>query len=73
VIKSISLIVLTQFFHFNELQILRQPGYFIFKVFQVKPTIFFYSVLTWPKLDVDDSKFWKNSKTEKKPQMLTNI
>jgi len=29
-IKSISLIVLTQFFHFNELKILRQPGYFIF-------------------------------------------
>jgi len=29
VIKSISFIVLTQFFHFNELKILRQPGYFI--------------------------------------------
>jgi len=29
-IKSISFIVLTQLFHFNELQILRQPGYFIF-------------------------------------------
>jgi len=30
VIKSISFIVLTQFFHFSELKILRQPGYFIF-------------------------------------------
>jgi len=29
-IKSISFIVLTQFFHFNELKFLRQPGYFIF-------------------------------------------
>jgi len=38
VIKSISFIVLTQFFHFNELKILRQPGYLFF---QVKPTIFF--------------------------------
>jgi len=40
-IKSTSFIVLTQFFHFNELKILRQPGYLIF---EVKPTIFFYSV-----------------------------
>jgi len=39
-IKSISFIVLTQFFHVNEIKILRQPGYFFFKV---KPTIFFYS------------------------------
>jgi len=37
-IKSTSFIVLTQFFHFNELKILRQPGYLIF---EVKPTIFF--------------------------------
>jgi len=29
-IKSIFFIVLTQFFHFNELKILRQPGYLIF-------------------------------------------
>jgi len=29
-IKSISFIVLTQFFHFNQLKILRQPGFFIF-------------------------------------------
>jgi len=29
-IKSISFIVLTQFFHFNELKILRQPGYLFF-------------------------------------------
>jgi len=29
-IKSIPFIVLTQFFQFNELKILRQPGYFIF-------------------------------------------
>jgi len=35
--KSISYIVLTQFFNFNELKFLRQPGYFIF---YVKPTIF---------------------------------
>jgi len=37
-IKSISFIVLTHFFQFNQLKILRQPGYFIF---EVKPTIFF--------------------------------
>jgi len=36
-IKSISFIVLTQFFQFNQLKFLRQPGYLIF---QVKPTIF---------------------------------
>jgi len=30
IIKSISFIVLTQFFNFNELKVLRQPGYFIF-------------------------------------------
>jgi len=29
-IKSISFIVLTQFFNFNELKILRQPGYLFF-------------------------------------------
>jgi len=29
-IKSISFIVLTQFFHFNELKILRQPAYLCF-------------------------------------------
>jgi len=29
-IKSITFIVLTQFFYFNELKFLRQPGYFIF-------------------------------------------
>jgi len=40
-IKLISFIVLTQFLQFNELKILRQPGYFIF---EVKPTMFFYSV-----------------------------
>jgi len=40
-IKSISFIVLTNFFHFNELKILRQPDYFIH---QVKTTIYFYSV-----------------------------
>jgi len=28
-VKSISFIVLTHFFHFNELKILRQPGYLI--------------------------------------------
>jgi len=28
-IKSISFIVFTQFFHFNELKILRQPGLFL--------------------------------------------
>jgi len=27
-IKSFSFIVLTHFIHFNELKILRQPGYF---------------------------------------------
>jgi len=30
VIKSISFIVLTHFIHFNELKILRQPGYLLF-------------------------------------------
>jgi len=29
-IKSISFIVLTHFFQFNQLNILRQPGYLIF-------------------------------------------
>jgi len=32
-IKSISFIVLTQFFQFNQLKILRQPGYLIFVTF----------------------------------------
>jgi len=34
VIKLISFIVLTQFFHFNELKILRQPVYLFFKLNQ---------------------------------------
>jgi len=29
-IKSISFVVLTHFFHFNQLKMLRQPGYLIF-------------------------------------------
>jgi len=29
-IKSISIIVLTHFFHFNKLKILRQPDYLLF-------------------------------------------
>jgi len=29
-IKSISFIVLTHFFHFNQLKIVRQPGYLLF-------------------------------------------
>jgi len=33
-IKSISFIVLTKFFYFNELKMLWQPGYFIFKLNQ---------------------------------------
>jgi len=37
-IKSFSFIVLTHFFQFNQLKILRQPGYLIFLI---KPTIFF--------------------------------
>jgi len=41
-IKSISFIVLTQFFHFSELKILRQPGYLIFKLNQ---QYFFYNVV----------------------------
>jgi len=40
VIKAISFIVLTQFFHFNELKILRQPGYFI-HVFKLNQQYFF--------------------------------
>jgi len=39
-IKSISFIVLTHFFQFNELKILKQPGYLLF-------SIFFYSVLLY--------------------------
>jgi len=52
-IKSISFIVLTLFFHFNELKVLRQPGYFIF---YVKPTIFFYSVVVYLKYDKNVNK-----------------
>jgi len=33
-IKSITFIVLTQFFYLNELTFLRQPGYLIFKLNQ---------------------------------------
>jgi len=40
--KAISFIVLTQFFHFNELKILGQSGYFIF--FKLNQQYFFYSV-----------------------------
>jgi len=40
-VKLISFIVLTHFFQLNQLKILRQPGYLLF---QVKPTIFLYSV-----------------------------
>jgi len=47
-IKSISFIVVTHFFHFNQLKILRQPGYLIFKV---KPTIFFYIVYGFPYIN----------------------
>jgi len=43
VIKLISFIVLTQFFHFNELKILRQPGYTFLKLNQ---QYFFYSLVT---------------------------
>jgi len=42
-IKSISFIVLTQFFHFNQLKILRQPVTYFFKLNQ---QYFFYSVYT---------------------------
>jgi len=38
-VKSNSFIVLTQFVHFNELKILRQPGYFIF--FKLNQLYFF--------------------------------
>jgi len=41
VIKLIS-IVLTHFFHFNELKILRQPGYFFF--FKLNQQYFFFTV-----------------------------
>jgi len=33
-IKSISFIVLTHLFHFNQLKIISQPGYLIFKLNQ---------------------------------------
>jgi len=44
-IKSLSFIVLTHFFQFNELKILRQPGYLLFKlnhqyVFTVKLNVY---------------------------------
>jgi len=42
VIKLITFIVLTQFFHFNELKIKRQPGCLFFKLNQ---QYFFYGVL----------------------------
>jgi len=32
-VKLISFIVLTHFFQFNQLKILRQPGYLLFKYF----------------------------------------
>jgi len=35
-------IVLTHYFQFNELKILRQPGYLLF---EVKLSIFFYTLL----------------------------
>jgi len=38
-LKSISFIVLTEFFQFNELKISKQPGYFIF--FSYTNNIFF--------------------------------
>jgi len=41
VIKLISFIVLTQFFHFNELKVLRQPGYF----FKLNQQYFFYNAV----------------------------
>jgi len=44
VIKSISFIVLTHFFQFNELKILRQSGYLFFLI---KPTIFFLQCIGW--------------------------
>jgi len=67
-IKSIAFIVLTQFFHFKELKILRQPGYFIFfklnqqYFFTVYLFIFFYKYLEIPN-------FWREvylSKRESK-------
>jgi len=42
-IRSISFIVLTQFFHFNELKILRQPSYLFFKLNQQ----YFFSLLSF--------------------------
>jgi len=60
-IKSFSLIVLTHFFHFKELKILRQPGYLLFKV---KPTIFFLVLYLWclalkgPQILISISDIW---------------
>jgi len=50
-IKSFSFIVLTHFFQFNELKILRQPGYLLFKV---KPSIFFTVELSIPRASHED-------------------
>jgi len=40
-VKLISFIVLTHFFQFNELKILRQPSYLF------KPSIFFFTVYAY--------------------------
>jgi len=45
-IKLISFIVLTHFFQFNHLKILRQPGYLLFKLNQQ----YFYTVHVVEKL-----------------------
>jgi len=50
-LKSISFIVLTQCFQFNELKILTQPGYFIF-IF-MKVTMFFLQCMLKNILNVD--------------------
>jgi len=51
-IKSVSFIVLTQFFNFNELKILRQPGYF----FKLNQQYIFYSVLKSLRRDLTQSQ-----------------
>jgi len=42
-VKLISFVVLTHFFQFNELKILRQPGYFLY-FFKLNHQYFFFTV-----------------------------
>jgi len=49
-IKSISFIVLTQFFHFNELKISMQPGYFFLNHWWERPLLTLKICALWDEL-----------------------